>query len=45
MQNETHRGNSTGYSSIHGSSDEKDYVEGLGGGGVGVGYDYLGHVL
>ncbi len=30
MQNETHRCNSTGYSSIHGSSDEKDYVEGVG---------------
>ncbi len=37
MQNETHRCNSIGYSSIHGSSDEKDYVEGVGVGWGGGG--------
>jgi hypothetical protein len=36
MQNETHRCNSTGYRSIHGSSDVKDYVEGVGVGGGGM---------
>ncbi len=36
MHNEIPRYNSTGYSSIHGSSDEKDYVEGVGVGGGGV---------
>ncbi len=37
MHNEIPLYNSTGYSSIHGSSDEKDYVEGVGGWGGGGG--------